>query len=242
MYEKLGPSRRPAGTHKMGRMVKPPSTTSCFRPDEATGSGASRSTPSQHDNRMDSSVWTQHERNIGKFLDDLGEDVNREGLVRTPKRFVKSMEFLTSGYQSNIEQIVNGALFKAEYQDMVIIQDIEFFSLCEHHLLPFYGTCHVGYIPDQKIIGLSKIPRIVNAMARRLQVQERLTADIAGALTSILKPLGLGVIVEAYHMCMMMRGVQKQNTTTITSHVEGIFAEQKTRDEFLRLVRMQSRG
>jgi GTP cyclohydrolase I len=174
---------------------------------------------------------------VRQILDELGEDPQREGLVRTPLRAEKALRFLTSGYEVNLEKIVNGALFKVAYDEMVIVKDIEFFSLCEHHLLPFYGKAHVAYLPSDKVIGLSKIPRIVDMFARRLQVQERLTQQIAGTIQDVLNPRGVGVICEARHFCMMMRGVEKQHSGTVTSAMLGAFREQKqTRDEFLSLI------
>ncbi|MBC7925647.1 MAG: GTP cyclohydrolase I FolE [Bryobacteraceae bacterium] len=172
------------------------------------------------------------------ILEMLGEDPNREGLVRTPMRAEKALRFLTSGYTMDLDKIVNGALFEASSDGMVIVRDIEFFSMCEHHMLPFYGKAHVAYLPSKKIIGLSKIPRIVDMFARRLQVQERLTQEIAATIDQVLKPCGVGVVIEARHFCMMMRGVEKQHSGTITSAMVGAFREQKqTRDEFLALLR-----
>jgi len=176
-----------------------------------------------------------------EVLGHIGEDPDRDGLVRTPDRFEKALKFLTSGYEANIESIVNGALFDVEYDEMVIVKDIEFFSLCEHHLLPFYGKCHVAYLPSDKVIGLSKIPRVVDMFARRLQVQERLTQQIAETLQDVLKPAGVGVICEARHFCMMMRGVEKQHSGTVTSSMLGAFRQNKeTRDEFLSLIRQDA--
>jgi GTP cyclohydrolase I len=170
-------------------------------------------------------------------LEILGEDPEREGLKDTPKRYVKSMEFLTSGYTKSVDQIVGGALFAEKSTGIVMVRDIELFSLCEHHLLPFYGKAHVAYIPNGKIIGLSKIPRIVDVFSRRLQVQERLTTQISEELERILNPLGVGVIIEANHLCMMMRGVEKQNSYTITSSMLGVFRNDPTsRKELLHLL------
>ena len=175
------------------------------------------------------------------ILEEIGEDATREGLVRTPERFEKALKFLTSGYETDINKIVNGALFSETCDDMVIVKDIEFFSMCEHHLLPFFGKMHVGYLPSGKIIGLSKIPRIVDMFARRLQVQERLTHQIAEVIQQVLNARGVGVICEARHFCMMMRGVEKQHSGTVTSTMLGAFREQKqTRDEFLALVRTKN--
>ena len=172
-----------------------------------------------------------------KLLIRIGEDPSREGLVRTPERADKALRFLTSGYQMDIESLVNGALFSAVSDDMVVVKDIEFFSLCEHHLLPFFGKMHVAYLPKDKLIGLSKIPRIVDVFARRLQVQERLTHEIATTLEGVLQARGVGVICEARHFCMMMRGVEKQHSGTVTSAMLGAFRKHKeTRDEFLSLV------
>jgi GTP cyclohydrolase I len=175
---------------------------------------------------------------IGVIIEALGEDPHREGLSRTPARAEKALRYLTSGYQADVASIVNGALFQVEYDEMVIVKDIEFYSLCEHHMLPFFGKIHVAYIPQGRVIGLSKIPRIVDVFARRLQVQERLTAQIADAIQGILEPAGVGVICQAQHFCMMMRGVEKQESSTVTSSMLGAFRTQReTRDEFLSLVR-----
>jgi GTP cyclohydrolase I len=172
-----------------------------------------------------------------KVLAGLGEDVSREGLLRTPERYEHAMQFLTSGYQTSLEDIVNNAIFHVTCDEMVIVKDIEFFSMCEHHLLPFFGKVHVAYLPKDKVIGLSKIPRIVNMFARRLQLQERLTQQVAEAVSSAISPRGVGVMVEAQHFCMMMRGVEKQHSGTVTSNMLGAFRKSKaTRDEFLALV------
>jgi GTP cyclohydrolase I len=166
----------------------------------------------------------------------LGEDPERAGLLRTPHRVAASMLWLTRGYDMKVEEIVGEALFDEAHQSMVMVRDIELYSLCEHHMLPFFGKAHIAYIPDGRIVGLSKLPRIVEMFARRLQVQERLTEQIAIAIQDVLKPLGVGVVIEAYHLCMMMRGVEKQNSKTITSALRGSFRDDaKTRDEFLRL-------
>jgi GTP cyclohydrolase I len=166
----------------------------------------------------------------------LGENPDREGLLRTPERVAKAMHFFTRGYDMSIAEVVGGALFEEEHENMIMVRDIELYSLCEHHLLPFFGKAHVAYIPNGRIVGLSKLPRIVDMFARRLQVQERLTEQVAAAVEEVLAPLGVGVVIEAYHMCMMMRGVEKQNSRTITSALRGVFREDgKTRDEFLRL-------
>ncbi|MGO9242356.1 MAG: GTP cyclohydrolase I FolE [Terriglobales bacterium] len=178
---------------------------------------------------------------IEKILRALGEDPTREGLLRTPERAEKALRFLTSGYEANLDEIVNGAIFHEKCDEMVLVKDIEFFSLCEHHMLPFYGMAHVAYLPENKIIGLSKIPRIVDMFARRLQVQERLTQQIAQCIQDVLQPRGVGVIVEARHFCMMMRGVEKQHSGAVTSAMLGAMRQRKdTRDEFLALVRHSS--
>ena len=174
--------------------------------------------------------------NMHQVLSALGEDPTRDGLIQTPDRAAKALQFLTSGYETNLEQIVNGALFDVEYDEMVIVKDIEFFSMCEHHMLPFYGKSHVASLPTEKVIGLSKIPRIVDMFARRLQVQERLTQQIAETIQEVSEPLGVGVILEARHFCMMMRGVEKQHSGTVTSAMLGAFREKETRSEFLSLV------
>jgi GTP cyclohydrolase I len=175
---------------------------------------------------------------VRKILVQLGEDPNREGLRRTPERFEKALRFLTKGYLQDHDKILNGAMFSVCYDQMVLVKDIEVYSMCEHHLLPFFGKCHVAYIPDKKVVGLSKIARLVNMYARRLQIQERLTSQIAKAIQEKLAPQGVGVIVEARHLCMVMRGVEKQNSIATTSAMLGAFRENKqTRDEFLSLIR-----
>ncbi len=174
---------------------------------------------------------------VRTLLQRLGEDPEREGLVRTPERFVKAMQFLTSGYAADLEALMKQALFTVAYDEMVIVRDIEVFSLCEHHLLPFYGRCHVAYLPKGKVLGLSKIPRLVDAFARRLQVQERLTTQIAETIQHWLEPVGVGVVIEARHLCMMMRGVEKQHSSAVTSHMLGQFRDSaETRGEFLSLI------
>jgi GTP cyclohydrolase I len=174
---------------------------------------------------------------VSQLLKEVGEDPSREGLLRTPGRVAKAYEFLTKGYHEDIDQVLNGAVFNEKYSEMVIVKDIDFFSMCEHHLLPFFGKAHVAYIPNGKIVGLSKIPRIVEVFSRRLQVQERLTQQIADTLFEALNPDGVGVIIEARHMCMMMRGVEKQNSVATTSAMLGVFMDDmKTRGEFLHLI------
>jgi GTP cyclohydrolase IA len=180
---------------------------------------------------------------VTEMLLALGENSGRNGLVKTPERVAKALAFMTQGYHTDIDQLLNRALFPIEYDEMVIVKDIDFFSLCEHHLLPFYGRVHVGYLPNKKVVGLSKIPRIVDAFARRLQVQERLTVQIAETLKSKLNAHGVGVVVEARHLCMMMRGVEKQNTIAVSSSMLGAFRSQpQTRLEFLKLIRRGSVG
>ncbi|HEV3218817.1 MAG TPA: GTP cyclohydrolase I FolE [Candidatus Acidoferrales bacterium] len=172
-----------------------------------------------------------------RMIELLGEDPDREGLRRTPERFEKALRFLTNGYAQDQDKVLNGAMFSVCYDEMVVVKDIEVYSLCEHHLLPFFGKCHVAYIPNKKVVGLSKIPRLVNMFARRLQIQERLTNQIARAIEEKLAPQGVGVIIEARHLCMVMRGVEKQNSQAVTSAMLGVFRENKqTRDEFLSLV------
>jgi GTP cyclohydrolase I len=174
---------------------------------------------------------------IRDLLEAIGEDPDREGLRETPRRVEHTLQFLTSGYHTDIDALINGALFTVPYNEMVIVRDIDLYSLCEHHLLPFFGKCHVAYIPDGRVIGLSKIPRIVDAFARRLQVQERLTSQIAETIESKIKPLGVAVVIEATHLCMAMRGVEKQNSVTTTSAMRGVFhKDPRTRAEFLELI------
>lgn len=175
---------------------------------------------------------------IAKMLGELGEDPLREGLLRTPGRVARSMRFLTEGYHRDPLEILNNAVFEESYDEMVLVKDIEFYSLCEHHLLPFFGRIHVAYIPDGRIVGLSKLPRMVGMFARRLQVQERLTTDVAGAIETVLRPKGVAVVAESIHLCMMMRGVEQQNAFAITSSLRGEFAhDPKTRAEFMQLIR-----
>lgn len=177
---------------------------------------------------------------VREILGDLGEDPERDGLKRTPERFEKALRFLTNGYKQDPATLLNGAMFDVAYDEMVVVKDIELYSLCEHHLLPFFGRCHVAYLPDKKVVGLSKVARLVDMFARRLQIQERLTSQIANAIQDQLHPQGVGVIIEARHLCMVMRGVEKQNSTTTTSAMLGAFRENKqTRDEFLALVNSQ---
>jgi GTP cyclohydrolase I len=184
---------------------------------------------------------TKVAEHMREILEMIGEDPSREGLVRTPERYEKALRFLTSGYSTSLEEIVNEAIFSVKVDEMVMVKDIEFFSMCEHHLLPFFGKVHVAYLPKDKVIGLSKIPRIVNMFARRLQLQERMTQQIAEAVESAISPRGVGVLVEAQHFCMMMRGVEKQHSGTVTSNMLGNFRKSKaTRDEFLALVRRSS--
>ena len=171
-----------------------------------------------------------------EIIKQVGEDSNREGLIKTPSRASKAMHFLTQGYAQDAGAILQSAVFKEDYSEMVLVKDIELYSLCEHHMLPFYGKAHIAYIPNGKIVGLSKIPRVVDVFARRLQVQERLTDQILKCIDKTLKPLGVAVVIEAAHMCMMMRGVQKQNSMTTTSAFTGIFQKVETRNEFLNLI------
>ena len=178
----------------------------------------------------------QLSENYYDILNLLGEEMSREGLVKTPERAAKAMRFLTQGYRQDPVKILRSAMFREDYSEMVLVKDIELFSLCEHHLLPFFGKAHVAYIPNGHIVGLSKIPRVVDVFARRLQVQERLTLEIRDVIQNTLQPLGVAVIIEAQHMCMMMRGVQKQNSITTTSAFTGEFSNAETRSEFLRLV------
>ncbi len=175
---------------------------------------------------------------IARLLGELGEDSGREGLLQTPARVARSLRFLTEGYERDPIAILNNAVFEESYDEMVLVKDIEFYSLCEHHMLPFFGRMHVGYIPDGRIVGLSKLPRMVGMFARRLQVQERLTTDVAGAIETVLRPKGVAVVAEAIHLCMMMRGVEQQNAFAITSSLRGEFAhDPMTRAEFMELIR-----
>jgi GTP cyclohydrolase I len=173
---------------------------------------------------------------IENLLWRLGEDPTRDGLVRTPERVARSLAFLTGGYAQDVHEVLNGAVFEEPYSEMVVVRDIELYSLCEHHMLPFHGRAHVAYVPDGRVVGLSKLPRLVDVFARRLQIQERLTTQIADALEQVLEPRGVGVVIEASHLCMMMRGVEKQNSRTITSTMRGVFlSDPRTRAEFLAL-------
>ncbi len=176
------------------------------------------------------------EKAVREMLEIIGEDVNREGLVKTPNRVYKAFEFLTQGYKKDPKEVLNEALFESTNDEMVIVRDIEFYSMCEHHLLPIIGRAHVAYIPDGKVVGLSKIPRMVDVFARRLQIQEQMTEQIADALAEVIKPKGVGVVIQARHMCMEMRGVEKVNSTTTTSALRGMFLEEKTRNEFFNII------
>ena len=192
--------------------------------------------PYKHFEEYNIQVTDEVKGSFEAIIKNLGEDTTREGIVKTPERAAKAMQFLTSGYYMDPAEILRGAMFKEAYDDMVIVKDIELYSLCEHHLLPFFGKAHIAYIPNGHIVGLSKLPRIVDVFARRLQVQERLTHDILECINDTLKPQGVAVVIEASHMCMMMRGVQKQNSTTTTSGFRGQFEKQETRNEFLKLI------
>jgi len=175
---------------------------------------------------------------ITRLLEAVGEDPTREGLLKTPERVTKSMAYLTSGYRTNVADVINGALFSVDYNEMVIVRDIDFYSLCEHHLLPFFGKCHVAYLPNGKVIGLSKVPRLVDMFARRLQLQERMTNEIAETIRDTIQPLGVAVVCEGTHLCMAMRGVEKQQSTTVTSAMLGAFRnDARTRSEFLQLIK-----
>jgi GTP cyclohydrolase IA len=184
-----------------------------------------------------------YEELVREMIVRLGEDPDREGLVRTPARVEKAMQFLVKGYKDNPEALLRGALYTVNYDEMVIVKDVEMFSLCEHHLLPFFGKVHVAYIPNGRVIGLSKIPRLIDAFSRRLQIQERLTTQIAEAIQNAIEPQGVGVVIEARHLCMMMRGVEKQHSSAVTSSMLGSFrSEEETRTEFLSLIRQRTNG
>ncbi|HEX8718108.1 MAG TPA: GTP cyclohydrolase I FolE [Gemmatimonadaceae bacterium] len=185
----------------------------------------------------------EFEAHVRAILELIGENPEREGLLRTPQRVAASLSWLTRGYDLRVEDVIGDAVFEEEHTSMVMVRDIELYSLCEHHMLPFFGKAHIAYIPDNKIVGLSKLPRIVEVFARRLQVQERLTEQIADAIQAVLAPRGVGVVIEAYHLCMMMRGVQKQNSQTVTSAVTGIFRnDARTREEFLALAHSRNQS
>lgn len=175
-------------------------------------------------------------KNYYSIIESIGEDTDRQGLLKTPERAAKAMQYLTQGYQQDAEEVLKSALFDEDYSEMVIVKDIELYSLCEHHILPFFGKAHIAYIPNGKIVGLSKLPRVVDIFSRRLQVQERLTDQIVNTINRVLKPEGVAVVIEASHMCMMMRGVQKQNSVTTTSAFRGTFKNMETRNEFLKLI------
>jgi len=186
----------------------------------------------EYNNKVTEDVKNKYE----EIIKDLGEDTNRDGLIKTPERAAKAMQFLTQGYEQDPVEILKGAMFEESYNEMVIVKDIELYSLCEHHILPYFGKAHIAYIPNGQIVGLSKLPRIVDVFARRLQVQERLTEQILDCINDTLKPQGVAVVIEASHMCMMMRGVQKQNSITTTSGFRGQFEKNETRNEFLKLI------
>lgn len=192
--------------------------------------------PYKHFEEYNMQVTDDVKQRYKQIIEELGEDTTREGLLKTPERASKAMQFLTQGYHQDAAEILKGAMFKESYNDMVIVKDIELYSLCEHHILPFFGKAHIAYIPKGHIVGLSKIPRIVDVFARRLQVQERLTHQILDCINDTLKPAGVAVVIEASHMCMMMRGVQKQNSVTTTSGFRGAFENIETRTEFLNLI------
>lgn len=194
--------------------------------------------PHPADPAFDEVGETSLEPLISELITELGEDVSREGLVKTPRRVERSLRFLMSGYDTSVREVINGALFKADGSEMVVVKDIEFYSLCEHHMLPFFGKAHIGYIPEGKILGLSKFARVIDVFARRMQVQERMTSQIADALVEVLAPQGLAVVTEASHLCMMMRGVEKQGSSTRTSAMRGVFrSDARTRQEFLEALR-----
>jgi GTP cyclohydrolase I len=199
--------------------------------------------PKRPESDIDPSADLSIAPQIREILGKLGEDPGRQGLRRTPERVDQALKFLTSGYRTDVQKVLNGALYEVKYDEMVVVRDIEFFSMCEHHLLPFFGKVHVAYIPRSRVIGLSKIPRIVDVFARRLQIQERLTQEVAQTINEVIDPVGVGVICEARHFCMMMRGVEKQHSGAMTSAMLGAFrTRKKTRDEFLALVNHRSNG
>ena len=191
----------------------------------------------QNDYQPSESVTEEIAQHYSKILSLLGEDAQREGLMKTPERVAKSLQFLTQGYHTDPSEIIKSAMFKEDYRQMVIVKDIDLFSMCEHHMLPFFGKAHVAYIPNHYITGLSKIARVVDVFSRRLQIQERLTTQIKDCIQTTLNPLGVMVVIEAQHMCMQMRGVQKQNSITTTSDFTGVFQQAKTREEFISLIR-----
>jgi len=194
------------------------------------------------ENTLDGNAPTELRGLVTQMLISLGEDPARDGLQKTPDRVDKALRFLTKGYLENVDDVLNSALFSVKYDEMVVVRDIDFFSLCEHHMLPFYGKCHVAYIPNDRVVGLSKIPRLVEVFSRRLQVQERLTVQIAETLMNKLNPQGVAVVIEARHLCMMMRGVETPNAVAVTSSMHGVFLnQQKTREEFLTLIRRGTR-
>jgi GTP cyclohydrolase I len=202
-----------------------------------------RMSHTQQDAKQDEATALQNasfEELVREMLTRIGEDPAREGLISTPQRVVKSMQHLTRGYTQQPSDVLNGALFTVDYDEMVIVKDIEMFSLCEHHMLPFFGKVHIAYIPNGKVIGLSKLPRLVEVFARRLQVQERLTTQLAEAIQETIQPQGVGVVVEARHLCMMMRGVEKQHSAAVTSAMLGVFRQHETRNEFLSLLRQKT--
>jgi GTP cyclohydrolase IA len=229
----------------MSRRVERQARAGTRRPENRTGFAQPRSmatlTRDKHmdmdtDEELETAEVARYAGLVHEQLSLVGEDAGREGLLKTPERVAKAMEFLTRGYRQRVEDVVGDAIFQEEHRNMVMVRDIELYSLCEHHMLPFFGKAHVAYIPNGRIVGLSKLPRLVDVFARRLQVQERLTEQIAGAIEEVLEPLGVGVVIEAYHLCMMMRGVEKQNSRTITSALRGVFRDDaRTREEFLSL-------